>query len=184
MRWSESRSAVAFRCETWWTKYASGVLAICAREGQAAKWQCNIRVNGRQARMGLGSRVAGSGQPGVYPGFTACVEPSRLAVVWFPSGGGGHLCQQGGGVVLRVGAGDRGRSGSTIRAVWNAPRVDRCERVCPVNGVPGLRVIPEPIMCVVDSVFKAGPWLHQGGIKLQRVGRSSKSRNGHLKGGP
>ena len=42
MRWSESRSAVAFRCETWWTKCASGVLVIGAREGKAAKRQCDM----------------------------------------------------------------------------------------------------------------------------------------------
>ena len=88
MRWSGSWSAVAFRCETRWTKYASGVLAICARVGKAAKWQCDMWGKGRGARMGVGSRVGGWGQPGVYRGLTACVEASRLAVVPFPSGGG------------------------------------------------------------------------------------------------
>ena len=50
--------------------------------------------------MGVGSRVGGWGQPGLYPWLTACVEASRLAVVWLPSWGGGrHFCGQGGGVI-------------------------------------------------------------------------------------
>ena len=49
-----------------------------------------------------------------------------------------------------------------MRAVRNAPRVDRGEWVCPVNGVPGLQVVPEPIMCVVDSVSEGGLSLYQG----------------------
>ena len=88
MRWSESRSAIAFWCETWWTKGASWVLAIFAREGKAAKWQCDLWGKGRGARMGVGSRSGPLGQPGACLRSTACVEASRLGVVWFPSGGG------------------------------------------------------------------------------------------------
>ena len=68
-------------------KYASGVLAIRARVGKAAKWQCDMWGKGRGARMALGGCVGGWGQPGVYPGLTARVEASRLAVISFPSGG-------------------------------------------------------------------------------------------------
>ena len=76
--------------------------------------------------MGMGSRVGGWGQPRAYPGLTACGESSRLAVVLFPSLGGRHFFGHWGeGCVLRLSAGDRGRSGSTVRAMWNAPRFDR-----------------------------------------------------------
>ena len=98
MRWSESRSAVAFRCETWWTKCASGVLVICAQEGKAVKWQCDMWGERRGARKGVGSRVGAWGQPAVYPGLIARLEASRLAVVWFPPGGAKHFCGQGGGL--------------------------------------------------------------------------------------
>ena len=115
MPWSKSRSAVPFQYKTWRTKWASGVLAICAREGNAAKWQCDTWGKERGARMGVGGRVGAWGQPGVYPGLTACAEASCLAVVWFLSGGARNFCAHGlGGVVLRFGAGDLGRSGSTI----------------------------------------------------------------------
>ena len=38
--------------------------------------------------MMVESRLGASGQPEVYPGLTACVEASRLAVDSFPSWGG------------------------------------------------------------------------------------------------
>ena len=82
-----------------------------------------------------------------------------MAVVWFPSEGGRHFCGRGGGSVLRLGAGDQRRSGSTLGAGGTRQGV--------IAGVPsqfgpGVRIVPEPIMCVVESVFKGGPSLHHG----------------------
>ena len=68
MGWSGSRSAVAFRCETRRAKYASGVVAICAREGKAAKWQCDMWEKGGGRAWGWGA----AWEDGVSQGLTLC----------------------------------------------------------------------------------------------------------------
>ena len=82
-------------------------------------------------------------------------------LVSFRAGADTFLGRGGGGLVLRLGAGGLWEGWRYYKGRAECAKDFSCDTVCPVNWIPWLRVVSEPVMCAVESVFEGGPSLHQ-----------------------
>ena len=121
---------------------------------------CDLRARGQGSKEAVRQVEEEEGGLGIARGFPwdMCLHGGfslgRRLVSLRGGGGQTRLWAEGGRLVLWLGAGGCGRGGGTIRTVWNALGIFCGEWVCPVNGIPWLRVVPEPVVHAVEGVFE------------------------------